>query len=59
MNNKGAENESSTESAAEAPLSPGSMHHPTHSPLDTIDIAGADDVLRDAALRNSSLRVPR
>jgi hypothetical protein len=59
MNNKPADTQSSTKSAPDAPVSPGSMHHPAHSPLDTIDIAATDDVLHDAALRNSSLRVPR
>jgi hypothetical protein len=59
MSTQPADPESTPESAPEAPVSPGSMHRPAHSPLDTIDIATTDDVLHDAALRNSSLRVPR
>jgi hypothetical protein len=59
MSNKPADTESSTESTPDAQVPPGSMHRPAHSPLDTIDIAATDDVLHDAALRNSSLRVPR
>jgi hypothetical protein len=59
MSNKPADTEPSTESAPDAPVPSGNMHRPAHSPLDTIDIAATDDVLHDAALRNSSLRVPR
>jgi hypothetical protein len=59
MSNKPADTESSTESTPDAPVPPGSMHRPAHSSLDTIDIAATDDVLHEAALRNSSLRVPR
>jgi hypothetical protein len=59
MSTKPAENESSTETTPDAPASPGSMHRPAHSPLDTIDIAATDDALHDAALRNSTLRTPR
>jgi len=59
MSHKPAETESSTENTSDAAVSPGSMHRPAHSPLDTTDIAATDDVLHDAALRNSTLRVPR
>lgn len=59
MSTKSTDIESSTESTAAVPPSAGGMHRPTHSAVDTIDIAAADDVLHDAALRDSALRVPR
>jgi len=47
------------EGASDTPGSPGHMHHPTHSALDTADVAAHDEMLHEAALRDSSLRVPR
>jgi hypothetical protein len=47
------------EGVHETPASPGGMHRPGHSALDTEDVAARDEVAHDAALRDSSLRVPR
>jgi hypothetical protein len=47
------------EGANETPASPGSMHRPGHSALDTEDVAARDEVLHEAALRDSCLRTPR
>jgi hypothetical protein len=38
---------------------PAGMHKPAHGPLDTIETTTTDEALHDAALRDSSLRVPR
>jgi hypothetical protein len=38
---------------------PAGMHQPAHGPLDTIETTAIDEALHDAALRDSSLRVPR
>ncbi|WP_049621954.1 hypothetical protein [Frateuria defendens] len=43
----------------EADLPPKTMRHPPHSALDTIEIAAADEVLHESALRESALRPPR
>jgi hypothetical protein len=59
MSTKPADTESIPEAPAAVTPSLGSMHRPGHSPLDTIEIAATDDVLHEAALRDSSLRVPR
>ncbi|MFC3653134.1 hypothetical protein ACFONN_16360 [Dyella humi] len=39
--------------------SSGSMHVPHHGSQEMADVAAHDEVLHDAALRESSLRVPR
>jgi len=45
---------------ADVTISPTHVHHPAgHSVVDTLDIAGHDEVDHDTALRESSLRVPR
>ncbi|HUA81774.1 MAG TPA: hypothetical protein VL997_15460 [Dyella sp.] len=38
---------------------PGAMHRPHHGAQDMEDIATHDEAQHDAALRESSLRVPR
>lgn len=38
---------------------PAPPHPPGHSVLDTLEIAALDEILHEAALRNSSLRTPR
>jgi hypothetical protein len=38
---------------------PAGMHKPVHGQLDTIETTTTDEALHDAALRDSSLRVPR
>jgi len=43
--------------AADVPA--GAMHGPHHSALDMAEIAAHDEVQHEAALRDSSLRVPR
>lgn len=45
--------------APDAATPPGAMHGPHHSAQDMEDIAAHDEVQHDAALRESSLRVPR
>jgi hypothetical protein len=40
-------------------VSPAPPHPPAHSVLDTLEIAALDEILHEAALRNSSLRTPR
>ncbi|WP_233840169.1 hypothetical protein [Dyella sp. 2HG41-7] len=45
--------------AADIATPPGAMHGPHHSPQDTEEVAAHDEVQHDAALRESSLRVPR
>ena len=45
--------------ATDASASPGSMHRPGHSALDTEDVAARDEVSHEAALRDSALRAPR
>ncbi|RDS81709.1 hypothetical protein DWU98_10855 [Dyella monticola] len=45
--------------ATDATTPPGSMHGPRHGALDMAEIAEHDEVQHDAALRDSSLRVPR
>ncbi|TCV97158.1 hypothetical protein EC912_101153 [Luteibacter rhizovicinus] len=35
------------------------MHRPGHSVLDTEETAGLDEVLRESALRDSAVRMPR
>lgn len=47
------------EGVSDTPASPGSMHRPTHSALDTEDVAAHDEMAHEAALRDSALRVPR
>ncbi|GFZ88209.1 hypothetical protein [Dyella caseinilytica] len=47
------------EGVNETPASPGAMHRPGHSALDTEDVAAHDELQHEAALRDSSLRVPR
>ncbi|MFK2899619.1 hypothetical protein ISP15_04660 [Dyella jejuensis] len=41
------------------PASPAGMHRPHHDAVDTADIAAHDEVLHDAALRESMVRMPR
>ncbi|WP_266158440.1 hypothetical protein [Dyella silvatica] len=38
---------------------PATPHPPGHNVLDTLEIAALDEILHEAALRNSSLRTPR
>jgi hypothetical protein len=48
--------------AGEAAASTGpatTLRHPVHGVLDTIEVAAEDEVLHDAALRDSALRPPR
>jgi hypothetical protein len=47
------------EGASDASMTPSHMHRPGHSALDTEDVAAQDEVLHDAALRDSALRAPR
>lgn len=45
--------------APDASVPNGGMHGPHHSALDMAEIAAHDEVQHEAALRDSSLRVPR
>jgi hypothetical protein len=47
------------ESTSNATISPTGMHRPGHCESDTEGTACLDEILHDAALRDSSLRVPR
>ncbi|WP_139350249.1 hypothetical protein [Rhodanobacter sp. C03] len=44
---------------AETTTSPTGMHRPPHCALDTEETACLDEVLHEAALRESMLRTPR
>lgn len=45
--------------AADVAQLPTGMHHPVRSELDSEGLAYQDEALHDAALRESTLRVPR
>jgi hypothetical protein len=44
---------------ADDTATPAGMHPPAHGPHDAIGICNTDDLRREKALRESSLRVPR
>jgi hypothetical protein len=54
-----ADNTIEKDGAGDTPAHPGGMHRPRHSALDTEDVAAHDEVLHEAALRDSALRTPR
>lgn len=53
------ETDSNSTGAADDAGIPAGMHRPTHGPQDAIEMCNTDDALREEALRESSLRVPR
>lgn len=44
---------------ADITVPPTALRHPAHGVIDNVDIANHDEVDHEAALRDSSLRVPR
>lgn len=48
-----------TPDAGDAAVPPTAMRHPPHGVVDSLDIAGHDEVEHESALRDSTLRVPR
>jgi len=59
MNTKTGETDPGKTGASDQHGIPAGMHQPAHGPLDTIETTAADEVLHDAALRDSTLRTPR
>jgi hypothetical protein len=54
-----AENGPLDNATADTTPSPTSIRNPEESLLDNEEVAGLDEVLREAALRGSAIRMPR
>jgi hypothetical protein len=59
MSTKTGETDSGKDGTSDHHGIPAGMHRPAHGPLDMIETDALEEAQHDAALRNSTLRVPR